>query len=155
MRMECVFAVRALVFVSCGVWLPTAPCAAAESHASCASIRPVPPSRAQVRLWPVPQSGASLPPHCLEISMQTCGPRHLLQREMRLEARAGDVMAGAGGAAGPAGKQTRIMSHAEARAGAFLPDMDAEEQKRFTLSELLTYKHANGIQVYTLIYKYE
>jgi hypothetical protein len=42
----------------------------------------------------------------------------------------------------PAGKQTRSMSHAEARAGQFLPDMDADEQKRFTPSELLIYKHA-------------
>ncbi len=42
----------------------------------------------------------------------------------------------------PAGKQTRSMSHAEARAGAFLLFMDAEEQKRFTPSELLIYKHA-------------
>jgi hypothetical protein len=30
----------------------------------------------------------------------------------------------------------------EARAGEFLPDIDAEEQKRFTPSELLIYKHA-------------
>ena len=42
----------------------------------------------------------------------------------------------------PAGKQTRCMSHAEARAGEFLLYMDAEEQKRFTPSELLIYKHA-------------
>jgi hypothetical protein len=32
----------------------------------------------------------------------------------------------------PAGKQTRSMSHAEARAVAFLPGMDAGEQKRFS-----------------------
>jgi hypothetical protein len=42
----------------------------------------------------------------------------------------------------PAGKQTQSVSHAEARPGEFLPDMDAEEQKRFTPSELLIYKHA-------------
>jgi hypothetical protein len=42
----------------------------------------------------------------------------------------------------PAGKETRSMSHSEARAGEFLPDMDAEEQKRFTPSELLIYKPA-------------
>jgi hypothetical protein len=42
----------------------------------------------------------------------------------------------------PAGKETRSMSHSEARAGEFLPDMDAEEQRRFTPSELLIYKHA-------------
>jgi hypothetical protein len=42
----------------------------------------------------------------------------------------------------PAGKKTRSMSYSEARAGEFLPDMDNEEQKRFTPSELLIYKHA-------------
>jgi hypothetical protein len=42
----------------------------------------------------------------------------------------------------PAGKETRSISHSEARAGEFLLDMDAEEQKRFTPSELLIYKHA-------------
>jgi hypothetical protein len=41
-----------------------------------------------------------------------------------------------------AGKQTWSMSLAEARAGAFLPDMDAEEQKRLTPSELRIYTHA-------------
>ena len=34
----------------------------------------------------------------------------------------------------PGGKETRSMSHSEARAGEFLPDMDAEEQKRSTPS---------------------
>ncbi len=48
----------------------------------------------------------------------------------------------------PGGKEIRSMSHSEARAGDFLPDMDAEEQKRFTPSELLIYKHA-------LEYRYE
>ena len=42
----------------------------------------------------------------------------------------------------PAGKETRSMSHSDARAGEFLPDMDAEEEKRFTSSELMIYKHA-------------
>jgi hypothetical protein len=41
----------------------------------------------------------------------------------------------------PAGKQTRSTSHAEARAGAFLPYIEAEGQERFTPSELI-YKHA-------------
>jgi hypothetical protein len=48
----------------------------------------------------------------------------------------------------PGGKETRSMSHSEARAAEFLPDMDAEEKKRFTPSELLIYKHA-------LEYRYE
>ena len=34
------------------------------------------------------------------------------------------------------------MSHKQALQGGFLPKMDAEEQKRFTLSELLLYRHA-------------
>ena len=33
------------------------------------------------------------------------------------------------------------MSHAEALEGGFLPKMDEEQQKRFTPSELLLYKH--------------
>jgi hypothetical protein len=34
------------------------------------------------------------------------------------------------------------MSHTEALDGGFLPRMDEEQQKRFTPSELLLYKHA-------------
>ena len=34
------------------------------------------------------------------------------------------------------------MSHAEALEGGFLPKMDEEQQKRFTPSELLLYRHA-------------
>ena len=34
------------------------------------------------------------------------------------------------------------MSHAAALEGGFLPSMDEEQQKRFTPSELLLYKHA-------------
>jgi hypothetical protein len=34
------------------------------------------------------------------------------------------------------------MSHAAALEGGFLPKMDEEQQKRFTPSELLLYKHA-------------
>ena len=34
------------------------------------------------------------------------------------------------------------MSHSEALEGSFLPKMDEEQQKRFTPSELLLYKHA-------------
>ena len=42
----------------------------------------------------------------------------------------------------PAGKDTRSMTHTEARASQFLPDLDEDEQKRFTPSELLLYRHA-------------
>jgi hypothetical protein len=53
----------------------------------------------------------------------------------------------------PAGKETRSMSHSEARAGEFLPDMDAVEQKGFTPSELQIYTHALEYRyiLYTLI----
>jgi hypothetical protein len=39
-------------------------------------------------------------------------------------------------------KVGRSMSHKQALQGGFLPKMDAEEQKRFTPSELLLYRHA-------------
>ena len=42
----------------------------------------------------------------------------------------------------PVQKKTRIMTHAEAIEGQFLPNMTEEEQKRFTPSELVLYKHA-------------
>ena len=42
----------------------------------------------------------------------------------------------------PVGKEIRSMHHAEARAGQFLPDMDEDEQKRFTPLELILYQHA-------------
>ena len=42
----------------------------------------------------------------------------------------------------PAGTETRSMPHADARDGNFLPSMTEDEQKRFTPSELLLYKHA-------------
>jgi hypothetical protein len=53
----------------------------------------------------------------------------------------------------PASKETRSMSHSEARADEFLAYMDAEEQKRFKPSELLSpdLQACAGIQVYTLI----
>ena len=46
----------------------------------------------------------------------------------------------------PVQKKTRIMTHwhAEAIEGRFLPNMTEEEQKRFTPSELVLYKHALG-----------
>jgi hypothetical protein len=42
----------------------------------------------------------------------------------------------------PAQKVNRCMTHSEALEGQFLPNMSEEEQKRFTPSELLLYKHA-------------
>jgi hypothetical protein len=44
----------------------------------------------------------------------------------------------------PVQKKTRIMTHAQAIEGQFLPNMSEEEQKRFTPSELILYKHALG-----------
>jgi hypothetical protein len=42
----------------------------------------------------------------------------------------------------PIAKGDRAMLHSEALEGGFIPKMDEEEQKRFTPSELLLYKHA-------------
>ncbi len=42
----------------------------------------------------------------------------------------------------PAGTKTWSMPHADSREGNFLPSMTEDEQKRFTPSELLLYKHA-------------
>ena len=42
----------------------------------------------------------------------------------------------------PSAKESRSMTHAEAIQGQFLPDMDEEQRKRFTPSELIMYKHA-------------
>ena len=42
----------------------------------------------------------------------------------------------------PVAKGDRAMLHSEALEGGFIPKMDEEEQKRFTPSELLLYKHA-------------
>ena len=42
----------------------------------------------------------------------------------------------------PVTKTIRLMTHAQAIEAQFLPDMTEEEQKRFTPSELLLYKHA-------------
>ena len=42
----------------------------------------------------------------------------------------------------PSGKESRSMTHAEAIQGQFLPDIDEEQRKRFTPSELIMYKHA-------------
>ena len=49
------------------------------------------------------------------------------------------------------------MTHAEALDGMFLPDLDEEQRKRFTPSELIIYKHAQDyryIRLYTSIYSY-
>ncbi len=42
----------------------------------------------------------------------------------------------------PVTKAIRVMTHAQAIEAQFLPNMTEEEQKRFTPSELLLYKHA-------------
>jgi hypothetical protein len=42
----------------------------------------------------------------------------------------------------PVAKGDRAMLHSEALEGGFITKMDEEEQKRFTLSELLLYRHA-------------
>ncbi len=42
----------------------------------------------------------------------------------------------------PEQKANRCMTHADAIEGQFLPNMSEEDQKRFTPSELLLYKHA-------------
>ena len=47
------------------------------------------------------------------------------------------------------------MTHAEALEGRFLPDLDEEQRKRFTPSELIIYKHAQDyryIGLYTSIF---
>ena len=60
----------------------------------------------------------------------------------------------------PSGKESRSMTHAEAIQGQFLPDMDEEQRKRFTPSELIMYKHAlehrylYNVIVYISIYMY-
>ena len=55
----------------------------------------------------------------------------------------------------PATKETSSMTHSEAIEGRFLPDMDDEQRKRFTPTELIIYKHAleyRYIPVYTSTY---
>ncbi len=42
----------------------------------------------------------------------------------------------------PTAKASQAMTHTDALEGGFLPSMSEEEQKRFTPSELLLYKHA-------------
>ena len=42
----------------------------------------------------------------------------------------------------PVAKGDSAILHSEALEGGFIPKMDEEEQKRFTPSELLLYKHA-------------
>ena len=57
----------------------------------------------------------------------------------------------------PATKETSSMTHAEAIVGRFLPDMDDEQRKRFTPTEIIMYKHAleyRYIPVYTSTYLY-
>ena len=65
----------------------------------------------------------------------------------------------------PTPQESQAMTHAEALDGKFLPDLDEEQRKRFTPSELILYKHAQDyryiglytstslyIRVYTSIY---
>ncbi len=42
----------------------------------------------------------------------------------------------------PTPQESQAMTHAEALDGKFLPDLDEEQRKRFTPSELIMYKHA-------------
>ena len=44
------------------------------------------------------------------------------------------------------------MTHAEALDGKFLPDLDEEQRKRFTPSELIIYKHAQDYRYICLLY---
>ena len=49
------------------------------------------------------------------------------------------------------------MTHAEALDGMLLPDLDEEQRKRFTPTELIMYKHAQdfrNITLYTSILQY-
>jgi hypothetical protein len=58
----------------------------------------------------------------------------------------------------PVRKDVIGMTHAAAIECQFLPDMDEEQRKRFTPSELILYKHAQEHRykhVCTFIYKYE
>jgi hypothetical protein len=65
----------------------------------------------------------------------------------------------------PTPQDSKGMTHCEALDGKFLPDLDEEQRKRFTPSELILYKHAQDyryiglytsislyIRVYTSIY---
>ena len=54
----------------------------------------------------------------------------------------------------PTPQESQGMTHAEALDGKFLPDLDEEQRKRFTPSELIMYKHAQEyryIGLYTSI----
>ena len=42
----------------------------------------------------------------------------------------------------PTAQESQTMTHTQALEGGFLPAMDEEEQKRFTPTELILYKHA-------------
>ena len=55
----------------------------------------------------------------------------------------------------PVTKKSRSMTHAQALEGGFLQEMDEEELKRFTPTELILYKHAKEyrfMNVYTRHY---
>jgi hypothetical protein len=46
----------------------------------------------------------------------------------------------------PTTKQCSSMTHSEAIDGQFLPDMDEEQRKRFTPTQLILYKHAQDFR---------
>jgi hypothetical protein len=57
----------------------------------------------------------------------------------------------------PVTTETRSMTHAAALEGGFLPEMDEEELKRFTPTELILYKHAQEYRymiAYTRSYRF-
>jgi hypothetical protein len=57
----------------------------------------------------------------------------------------------------PTPQESQGMTHAEALDGKFLPDLDEEQKKRFTPSELIMCKHAQDhryIRLYTSILQY-
>jgi len=54
----------------------------------------------------------------------------------------------------PTVKASQAMTHKDALEGGFLPSMTGEEQKRFTPSELLLYKHALEYRYIRFTYSY-
>ena len=57
----------------------------------------------------------------------------------------------------PTPQESKGMTHDEALDGKFLPDLDEEQRKRFTPTELIMYKHAQDfryIRLYTSISQY-
>ncbi len=46
----------------------------------------------------------------------------------------------------PTPQESKGMTHAEALEGKFLPDLDEEQRKRFTPTELIMYRHAQDFR---------